>query len=97
MSVPSRPNTEPFTTPYQVFSGPGAIFENGQDIGIAERHGRHGQHNPGRRGQGRGSLDQAGRLTFDPDEAPRFMAQAHSVRVASTRCSRMAPSASSSS
>jgi prepilin-type processing-associated H-X9-DG protein len=31
---PSRSNAEPFATTYQVFSGKGAMFENGQDIGI---------------------------------------------------------------
>jgi len=32
---PSRSNAEPFATTYQVFSGKGAMFENGQDIGLA--------------------------------------------------------------
>jgi prepilin-type processing-associated H-X9-DG protein len=32
---PSRSGAEPFTTCYQVFSGKGAMFEDGQDIGLA--------------------------------------------------------------
>jgi prepilin-type processing-associated H-X9-DG protein len=34
-ACPSRSSPEPFTTTYQVFSGKGAMFEKGQDIGIA--------------------------------------------------------------
>jgi prepilin-type processing-associated H-X9-DG protein len=34
-ACPSRSSAEPFTTSYQVFSGKGAMFEDGQDIGLA--------------------------------------------------------------
>jgi prepilin-type processing-associated H-X9-DG protein len=33
---PSRSNVEPFTTNYRVFSGKGALFEEGQQIGVAD-------------------------------------------------------------
>ena len=33
---PSRARVEPFTTTYQVFTGKGALFENGQDVTIAD-------------------------------------------------------------
>jgi len=33
---PSRARVEPFTTTYQVFTGPGALFENGKGVGLAE-------------------------------------------------------------
>ena len=95
---PSRSNAEPFITTYQVFSGKSAMFENGQDIRLSERHRRHVQHDPGRRGQRGGSLDEARRLdvrrrggTFAP-----WPSVSPSGRI-STPSSPMAPSASSSS
>jgi prepilin-type processing-associated H-X9-DG protein len=33
---PSRSNVEPFTTTYLVFSGKGALFEDGHQIGVAD-------------------------------------------------------------
>jgi prepilin-type processing-associated H-X9-DG protein len=33
-SCPSRANPEPFTTTYQVFSGKGTMFENGQNVAV---------------------------------------------------------------
>jgi prepilin-type processing-associated H-X9-DG protein len=33
---PSRARVEPFTTTYQVFTGNGALFESGRDVGFAE-------------------------------------------------------------
>jgi hypothetical protein len=33
---PERPDLEPYTTTYRVFTGPGALFEKGQDTGIRQ-------------------------------------------------------------
>jgi prepilin-type processing-associated H-X9-DG protein len=35
-ACPSRPNTEPFTTTYRVFNGPGSLLENGRDTRLAD-------------------------------------------------------------
>ncbi len=58
---PSLGKTVPFTTTYCGFMGPGAIFETGQDIGFAECHRWHVEHDRDHRSQGRRSLDQARR------------------------------------
>ena len=59
LRCPERTDAEPGTTTYRVFTGPRALFEEGQRDRLRRCHRRDVEHAHGRRGQGGGVLDQA--------------------------------------
>ena len=89
LRCPSLAKPEPFTTTYRAFMGPGALFETGQDIGLASVTDGTSNTIAIVEAKEAVSWSKPGDLPFDPQAAPLLMEPARRTRAASTAGLRM--------